>query len=211
MGYKEFEKHLNTSLNNRNAKDIEHEAMWEAIETELPKRKKRRFAFWWLTGIVSILLFGYFIQANITSIESQREKSQDSTGQNITNHDGTINESILNVDLAQNSDETVDIVNESIINSTRSVLRNTTKTNTEKQLENVFKKPHSVESKIGPSSHIVLEEYAVEDNKNEANLAETQQNNKDFQNSSVKENIFCLLYTSPSPRDKRQSRMPSSA
>ena len=23
--------------------------------------------------------------------------------------------------------------------------------------------------------------------------------------------IFCLLYTSPSPRDKRQSRMPSSA
>ena len=24
-------------------------------------------------------------------------------------------------------------------------------------------------------------------------------------------NIFCLLYTSPSPRDKRQSRMPSSA
>ena len=25
------------------------------------------------------------------------------------------------------------------------------------------------------------------------------------------ENIVCLLYTSPSPRDKRQSRMPSSA
>ena len=25
------------------------------------------------------------------------------------------------------------------------------------------------------------------------------------------ENLFCLLYTSPSPRDKRQSRMPSSA
>ena len=24
-------------------------------------------------------------------------------------------------------------------------------------------------------------------------------------------NYFCLLYTSPSPRDKRQSRMPSSA
>ena len=27
----------------------------------------------------------------------------------------------------------------------------------------------------------------------------------------VEENNFCLLYTSPSPRDKRQSRMPSSA
>ena len=26
-----------------------------------------------------------------------------------------------------------------------------------------------------------------------------------------KETISCLLYTSPSPRDKRQSRMPSSA
>ena len=27
----------------------------------------------------------------------------------------------------------------------------------------------------------------------------------------MKESIHCLLYTSPSPRDKRQSRMPSSA
>ena len=33
------------------------------------------------------------------------------------------------------------------------------------------------------------------------------------QNRSSKEvrNLTCLLYTSPSPRDKRQSRMPSSA
>ena len=28
---------------------------------------------------------------------------------------------------------------------------------------------------------------------------------------TVRENLSCLLYTSPSPRDKRQSRMPSSA
>ena len=27
----------------------------------------------------------------------------------------------------------------------------------------------------------------------------------------IDQNLFCLLYTSPSPRDKRQSRMPSSA
>ena len=39
----------------------------------------------------------------------------------------------------------------------------------------------------------------------------------EFIRSSVKgitefyENTYCLLYTSPSPRDKRQSRMPSSA
>ena len=29
--------------------------------------------------------------------------------------------------------------------------------------------------------------------------------------SSYEISIFCLLYTSPSPRDKRQTRMPSSA
>ena len=29
--------------------------------------------------------------------------------------------------------------------------------------------------------------------------------------SNTEEGAFCLLYTSPSPRDKRQSRMPSSA
>ena len=28
---------------------------------------------------------------------------------------------------------------------------------------------------------------------------------------NLRDSIFCLLYTSPSPRDKRQSRMPSSA
>ena len=29
--------------------------------------------------------------------------------------------------------------------------------------------------------------------------------------SKIRNHISCLLYTSPSPRDKRQSRMPSSA
>ena len=29
--------------------------------------------------------------------------------------------------------------------------------------------------------------------------------------SGAHQHLFCLLYTSPSPRDKRQSRMPSSA
>ena len=29
--------------------------------------------------------------------------------------------------------------------------------------------------------------------------------------SHIKQDVTCLLYTSPSPRDKRQSRMPSSA
>ena len=35
--------------------------------------------------------------------------------------------------------------------------------------------------------------------------------NSDFMNAASELAGFCLLYTSPSPRDKRQSRMPSSA
>ena len=34
---------------------------------------------------------------------------------------------------------------------------------------------------------------------------------KKIDKSQLVENYGCLLYTSPSPRDKRQSRMPSSA
>ena len=34
---------------------------------------------------------------------------------------------------------------------------------------------------------------------------------KDFGPSSSGKSIICLLYTSPSPRDQRGSRMPSSA
>mgnify|MGYP003313489637 CR=1 FL=1 len=36
-------------------------------------------------------------------------------------------------------------------------------------------------------------------------------NNKRFPKKTLRAYIPCLLYTSPSPRDKRQSRMPSSA
>ena len=49
-------------------------------------------------------------------------------------------------------------------------------------------------------------------------LEEQRKNNIDgaltislFDNRSIDVPINCLLYTSPSPRDKRQSRMPSSA
>ena len=33
----------------------------------------------------------------------------------------------------------------------------------------------------------------------------------DFAKIDIRVGLICLLYTSPSPRDKRQSRMPSSA
>ena len=38
-----------------------------------------------------------------------------------------------------------------------------------------------------------------------------EKNPNQFQNKEHKQIEVCLLYTSPSPRDKRQSRMPSSA
>ena len=41
-------------------------------------------------------------------------------------------------------------------------------------------------------------------------LSKNAKRAKDDKGDAVKGN-FCLLYTSPSPRDKRQSRMPSSA
>ena len=43
----------------------------------------------------------------------------------------------------------------------------------------------------------------------EERAAKIEQGLKDSEDSAKK--IVCLLYTSPSPRDKRQSRMPSSA
>ena len=41
--------------------------------------------------------------------------------------------------------------------------------------------------------------------------SQSQFSDYDFEGSSMTVLLDCLLYTSPSPRDKRQSRMPSSA
>ena len=40
---------------------------------------------------------------------------------------------------------------------------------------------------------------------------ETNKANQEFYSKISEQLNICLLYTSPSPRDKRQSRMPSSA
>ena len=42
-------------------------------------------------------------------------------------------------------------------------------------------------------------------------LAEVRNGEDLFGEDRIAQHITCLLYTSPSPRDKRQSRMPSSA
>ena len=43
------------------------------------------------------------------------------------------------------------------------------------------------------------------------NVSLAFQDNSLFPHYTVEKNIFCLLYTSPSPRDRQKSRMPSSA
>ena len=50
------------------------------------------------------------------------------------------------------------------------------------------------------------------DNSSTFTNSETARENQTIASiESVQNNLLCLLYTSPSPRDKRQSRMPSSA
>ena len=64
-----------------------------------------------------------------------------------------------------------------------------------------------------------LNEYFVKQNNKAASSHALEQINKFkslpptllYIDQIMNEGRFCLLYTSPSPRDKRQSRMPSSA
>ena len=66
-------------------------------------------------------------------------------------------------------------------------------------LYNMFKNPQNLQNKN--SKTIIFSEFLTEvDN---GRVVEVQ-----IQGNNIK---GCLLYTSPSPRDKRQSRMPSSA
>ena len=53
----------------------------------------------------------------------------------------------------------------------------------------------------------------IEETENEQYIIKPETDNQqlDTINENENENTPCLLYTSPSPRDKRQSRMPSSA
>ena len=57
----------------------------------------------------------------------------------------------------------------------------------------------------------IWKDPATTDEWKNKNLKEIQERMNGWQLESFKESYDCLLYTSPSPRDKRQSRMPSSA
>ena len=66
-------------------------------------------------------------------------------------------------------------------------------------------------------NHIRLSEYLTKgrlilvDGTLSSSLWKDKNGESQIQLSITAESIACLLYTSPSPRDKRQSRMPSSA
>ena len=53
--------------------------------------------------------------------------------------------------------------------------------------------------------------FAIEDDKLKASVRGSNVITRSFLRATVEKYMVCLLYTSPSPRDKRQSRMPSSA
>ena len=56
-----------------------------------------------------------------------------------------------------------------------------------------------------------LNEILVEKIEEATNIAQDAPEILKKEFDSLKESIICLLYTSPSPRDERLSRMPSSA
>ena len=58
---------------------------------------------------------------------------------------------------------------------------------------------------------LLLREKKEQENELERTLNEEKEKFTTLERSFVEEKNNCLLYTSPSPRDKRQSRMPSSA
>ena len=57
----------------------------------------------------------------------------------------------------------------------------------------------------------IIESKGLEKPEKELEIEQVLLLEDDEEETIVKENNICLLYTSPSPRDKRQSRMPSSA
>ena len=63
---------------------------------------------------------------------------------------------------------------------------------------------------LDPHKHSKELRYPAHDDEQHQQAAALQRQNQQ-QESNTEQRNTCLLYTSPSPRDKRQSRMPSSA
>ena len=77
-------------------------------------------------------------------------------------------------------------------------------------LYNMFKNP---QSNIRGGNQIIFSEFLTSVENGEVLKVEIQGNNIKgvFSNGNSFSTYSCLLYTSPSPRDMRRSRMPSSA
>ena len=58
-----------------------------------------------------------------------------------------------------------------------------------------------------PDAKVEIQDLAGDGNHYSATVTSSEFSGK----SKIEQHKICLLYTSPSPRDKRQSRMPSSA
>ena len=58
-----------------------------------------------------------------------------------------------------------------------------------------------------------IDEYWLKDldSPNESNTQQKENNKEENTKEGMDTNNYCLLYTSPSPRDRTRSRMPSSA
>eukprot|EP00827_Trimyema_finlayi_P001156 TRINITY_DN1401_c0_g1_i1.p2 TRINITY_DN1401_c0_g1~~TRINITY_DN1401_c0_g1_i1.p2 ORF type:complete len:129 (-),score=43.98 TRINITY_DN1401_c0_g1_i1:25-411(-) len=86
----------------------------------------------------------------------------------------------------------------------------------QKNLEKVEKKYFSINSEQFKQQQIQQQDLGIMEKSNCAyNFPMVDQKRKsscnDSQVKQLESLVICLLYTSPSPRDKRQSRMPSSA
>ena len=88
--------------------------------------------------------------------------------------------------------------------------------NIEVKFDNSFQSKVSLETELSESLYETMKDFVLQNPTwdqykliNSALATFLVQNG--CTDSSVSEIYICLLYTSPSPRDKRQSRMPSSA
>ena len=90
-----------------------------------------------------------------------------------------------------------------MITNSKEILSQDEKTALRERIQDICKK--AVSELMDPTSQMSDEERAQYEQKIFQKLKQGKRL------SSAEMNYFCLLYTSPSPRDRQKSRMPSSA
>ena len=82
--------------------------------------------------------------------------------------------------------------------------------NNAKRLNISFEKENGI-NYINDNDYLKIIEKITKKERTTQNKESVKKELFDENTAKVEKYIYCLLYTSPSPRDKRQSRMPSSA